>query len=472
MLEKTGPRKAQLLSNECHTSNSPEIHHSPHDEIPVGPGRGLQQDVLIAGASHKKPKSNVGAEKDFSKTFTAGESLAHLHPSVTTWQAMQCLTQTAPAAAPVSTGDDKLPKKKKKKKKQKSGSEEGEGSSDGSDPTVRGHTENWRSPDRVRERSEPPPSREHNNHQRQKLKKLDGGSLPAVKVGFRRAASLGPEGQRPSIERGGTNTITMEVNGVKSPPPLPRQRLSPVARQTMEAHESTWKQRKSEPACAFREARETPGLSKPPMPPPSTATFMGDDIESSGAAVVRPARKKHSKYAVSGAKDKSPPSHRRKSVDVLGEGGVMENRSPGGSKLNLPELQPFLNVERGLRDTLDQLESSDWNENCEGLMGVRRLAVFHVDRLIPELHTVTLAVLKQVSLACGTYVICFLYVYMYMYMYIPMPSYMHMYTYMYTCTCVYMKYDMCVMYTTNHTMHSFGEVLKILNSCTNVQYVY
>ena len=322
--EKATSRKAQLLSAECSTSNSPEFPHFPHNEIHVGQSQHRPRQPTIAEAARKKMKSCAGAEKDFNKTFTAGESLAHLHPSVTTWQTLQSLTQTAPAA-PVAE------KPRKKKKKRKEGSDEGGGSSDGSDLAVsdRGDalTFNKHSVDHPRQRSEPPPSREQKKQK--KLKRLEG-SLPTMKAGARRAGSLGLEGQRPSIERGGTNMIMMEVNGIKSPPPLPlpeqQEHVSPIMRETRETHGK--KQRKSEPAFAFKETTEASGLS---------------------------------------------------------------------TKWDVPDLQPLLNADRGLLESLNQLDNSDWKEKCEGLMGVRRLAMFHVEKLVPELHTITLAVVQEVK---------------------------------------------------------------------------
>lgn len=350
-----------MLSVDCSMSNSPEFRHSPHDEIRVG--QRCRQEPTV--------KAKSGIEHDFNKTFSAGESLAHLDPSVTTWQDLQNLTQTAPAAPA-------LDKPRKKKKKRKSCDDEGDGSN-GSDLASNGrrdtHMLDKCHQDHPKERNEPPPSREHK--QKSKSKKTEGG-LPTVKGGVRRPGPLGPEGQRPSIERGGTNMIKMEVNGVKSPPPMAEQQehMSLMMRETREAHGR--KQKKSEPSSTFPEE--------------------GLDQSDTGLPEVPQQRRKHSKYtyAVTRVKNESPVDHCNghwQNSIVEGSEERRGNRSPGGS-----ELQPFSNADRGLRECLDQLDSSDWNTKCEGLTGVRRLAMFHADKLVSELHTVTLAVIKEVEL--------------------------------------------------------------------------
>ena len=401
-------RKAQLQTVKCSTSDSPpEFRRTPHDEVPVGPGAHRhQQERTITGDVHRRGKSGASIETDFNKSFTVGESLAHLHPSSTTWQAMQSLTQTAPpTAAAVPVSDKKS--NKKKKKKRRLGSDEGEGSSGGSGPTleergnradgdVRGHPQ--------AERAVPPPSQEYNTRDRQGAKKSDVGSrLPAVKAGLRRAGMLGPEGQRPSIERGGTNTITMEIYGVKSPPPeqpSPEQ-LSPpveVTRERKVAHGR--RQRNSEPAYMFSDTRAMPGASKLPLPPHTPTAFTANEVLEDSCTgqlpeVVRRPYKKHSKYAMTRAKDEFQPPLQNGRWRAEG-GCVVEDCSPSDSKSNLPELQPFVNPDRGLRECLDQLDISDWSEKCDGLTAVRRLAMFHPETLVAQLHTVTLAVVQEV----------------------------------------------------------------------------
>ena len=347
--------------------------------------------------------------RDFTQTFTAGVSLAHVHPSAATWQDMQNLAQIAP----VDTPPDKP--RKKKKKRSVGSNEEGSGSLNGSDLTLEGGRSRGTAvggevksiPRHLRERNGPPQTRESNNiNERLNVKKPPEGvsRLPVLKTGLRKPGSLGPEGQRPTIERGGTNTIVMEVNGVKSPPPAhlsPEQLSPPVQRRARESRAGK-KQRNSEPAFMFSETQTTfppPGLSKPPQ---------GFDGGSSGGMgqqllpdVARQPRRKQSKYAVSSKTADDPPpynGHRYSSVENGVGGG--EGGSPGDSKCSLPvgdgELQPFANSDRGLHESLGQLDDSDWNKKCDGLLGVQRLAVFHTDKLLSDLHNITLAVVKEV----------------------------------------------------------------------------
>ncbi len=71
--------------------------------------------------------------------------------------------------------------------------------------------------------------------------------------------------------------------------------------------------------------------------------------------------------------------------------GATPNGSPG-----LDELHPFSNPDHALRDALKAVDSDDWSCKCEGLLAVRRVAMFHPEVLGPQLHTAILAVQKEV----------------------------------------------------------------------------
>lgn len=377
------------------TSNSPEHCQPGHDETPVGPSRRrCKQEPTITEAIQKRAKSAV---KDFNQTFSAGVSLAHVHPSATTWQDMQNLAQMSPVTTTADVAAAK-PHKKKKKKRKSADSNKGSGSSDGSDITL-GAGKNREitvavevAQNHSRDQKEPQVNSKHNVEERMRSKKLDVGSrLPTVMPGFRRAGSLGPEGQRPTIEQGGTNTIMMGVNGVKSPPPANPSPvdLSPPA------------QRRARGACGGKKQRN----SEPPFAPSYTQTFADEGLDNSYVEQRQP-RKKRSKYAVSiKTKDEilTYNGHQHNSVD---NGDYGSPSGAGGSKSSLPELQPFTNADRGLHETLKQLDDSDWNKKCDGLLGVRRLAMFHTEKLHSELHTITLAVVKEVSLHCQHLHVC------------------------------------------------------------------
>jgi hypothetical protein len=404
--KEQGSRKAPHHSAVCSQS------YSPQAEIPVGLSHKQRQkkreEAAVADeAAEKRARTGVRVEKDFNRTFTLGVSLAHADPSSVSWQTLQALTQAAPVPPP-----PEIPTKTKKKKKKKR-SNEGSGSSEGSDPTLhngergaRKHVADteYGQNQRTCERNEPLPS--HHNGRKTKPNE-DKRGLATVKTGLRKVGALGPEGQRPSIERGGTNTIKMEVNGVKSPPPpaqlSPEKELSPPAAVPPARGGARGaagrKQRQSEPAFMFGSHETKMGMGGQDDSP--TGTTRG------GATLTDESRKKHSKYAVIGGTKGTREDHhlaqsnghhhrRRGSCDdgfpvtTTGENGSPMNRS-------LPDLQPFSSPERGLREALSQLDDSDWNKKCDGLLGIRRLAAFHTQRLIPDLHDVTLAVVKEVE---------------------------------------------------------------------------
>ena len=401
--KEKGSRKAPHHSAVCSQSYSPK---APHDEIPVGLSHKRRQKkreeaAAADEAAEKRARTGVRVEKDFNKTFTLGESLAHADPSSVSWQTLQALAQTAPVPPP-----PEIPTKTKKKKKR---SNEG---SEGSDPTLhngaRKHVTDteYSQNQRTCERNEPLPSRQD-------------GRKATVKTGLRKAGALGPEGQRPSIERGGTNTIKMEVNGVKSPPPpaqlSPEKELSPPAAvPPARGGARGRKQRQSEPAFMLGSHETKMAMGGHDDSPTGTtrggATLTDESPDGSSERLLpevpRQSRKKHSKYAVIGGNRGAREDHRlaqsnghhhrrRGSCDdgfptaTTGENGSPMNRS-------LPDLQPFSSPERGLREALSQLDDSDWNKKCDGLLGVRRLAAYHTQRLIPDLHNVTLAVVKEV----------------------------------------------------------------------------
>ena len=367
--EKAASRKAQLLSAECSVSNSPEytnsppLHHSPGEEgRKERAHRRLREKTTITEAT-RKWKSDVGLVSELNKTYTAGQSLGH-HGSSTQQRHSESLTQTVPAAA---------------WKQRRRGAREGGGTADKPDmPDGDVILEGW-SLDQGR--NEAPLDREQRH--RQRSKKLEGGLPMKPRAG--RAGSLGPEGQRLSIERGGTNTIVMEVSGVGSPPPQPP--MEPPR----DSDARRKRRKRSDPAQVEQCSGDlSSSQSKPPLPP---SMEVGEDngADVSSPQHLRP-RKKHSKYAVRGREEVSGQYNgRQNSLEGTEMGG-----SPGHSKSNLVDLQPFLNPDHGLRESLDRLARDDWNDKCDGMLGVRRLAMFHIERLVPNLQTVVRAVRQEV----------------------------------------------------------------------------
>ncbi|XP_006824155.2 TOG array regulator of axonemal microtubules protein 1-like [Saccoglossus kowalevskii] len=61
------------------------------------------------------------------------------------------------------------------------------------------------------------------------------------------------------------------------------------------------------------------------------------------------------------------------------------------------ELKPFTNPESSLRDCLRFMNQDDWEVKLDGIRYVRRLTIFHPDVLNLQLHTVIVALLKEIK---------------------------------------------------------------------------
>ena len=257
------------------------------------------------------------------------------------------------------------------------------------------------------------------------------GNLPPPKL---RSGPLGYEPgveRRPSIERGGTNTIEMEVSGIGSrgssrgKENLAVQDLVPSSSQP-QPHATTTKEnsggrkwRKHSPVAAVEETDMAAGVvqsvgqyassTKPPVPPAS----MERSTNPSLSAPIKNAQKKmkksrqHSHQASSqesgyGTAGDETPSRRTSYSTTVSDmdssmssgGGRGGNGSPGESQLI--ELQPFSNPEQGLRESIAKISSDDWSAKCDGMIGIRQAAMYHPAVLQHQLHSVVLAVQKEV----------------------------------------------------------------------------
>eukprot|EP01116_Phalansterium_solitarium_P013299 TRINITY_DN3064_c1_g1_i1.p1 TRINITY_DN3064_c1_g1~~TRINITY_DN3064_c1_g1_i1.p1 ORF type:complete len:672 (-),score=296.70 TRINITY_DN3064_c1_g1_i1:282-2297(-) len=61
------------------------------------------------------------------------------------------------------------------------------------------------------------------------------------------------------------------------------------------------------------------------------------------------------------------------------------------------ELGPSADPKRELQSAMQQMKSQEWDQNFDALDSVRRLAAFHPDLLLPQLHAVLVAVLQHVE---------------------------------------------------------------------------
>ena len=251
--------------------------------------------------------------------------------------------------------------------------------------------------------------------QKKKSRKLSDplkGNVPP-KPRNTRSNSFAVEGlqRRPSIERGGTNMIDMEVSGIGSPrrsgeggsgPQTPRRsgeggsgpQTPSLSQATKESIAQKRQKQLEEKQPGFESHSATYPSSKPPIPPqPADLTV---------SAPVRHVRNKHKHRSSSKAEpgftsagDETPRGRHYSRNNSLAE---LDSSTIGGS-LNgsqLEELNPFDNPEHGLREAMQNISSEDWSAKCEGLLAIRRLAMFHADTLLPQLHSVVMAVQEEV----------------------------------------------------------------------------
>lgn len=110
---------------------------------------------------------------------------------------------------------------------------------------------------------------------------------------------------------------------------------------------------------------------------------------------LSPTHQRQSNSSYSAAGDDAPHTYNRRNA-VSSEPPLIGVRceSPEDST---PELQPYPSPEHGLRESIHNIGVDDWNSKCDGLMGIRRVAVHHPEVLLPQLHTVVLAVEKEVE---------------------------------------------------------------------------
>ena len=229
------------------------------------------------------------------------------------------------------------------------------------------------------------------------------GNSPPTKS--REAGSLVRERvRRSSMDREGTNMIDMEINSVTSmgdsrssqPAPLPQ---STKRQQTTDEYTTNYK----------AQSATYPFSKKPPIPPvnentePATSAPSERVRKRNKHKKISPPLRRQSESGYSTAGDVTPRtddysnyhgSHRNSvSGDFESSYNRGSNGSPDGS---LQELQPFSSPDQGLKESIRNIDTDDWNLKCEGLLGIRRVAMYHPEVLLPRLQAVIRAVEKEV----------------------------------------------------------------------------
>ena len=348
--------------------NSKNLPQGMTEEGTEGKKRKGPQERTSKSEAAQRDKLDPGF--DLNKTYCLGESMAHLDPNSVSWQSMETLRQlqaeseTPPAPPPPKRRSHKMTTKEVRfaPAKQAKITCDGRNAAQGGSKLLPG------------------------KEQKEKAKKSER-FLPAINKGSRKTGSLGLEGQRASIERGGTNMIQMEVSGIASPPP-------------QQFADHSFEERDVQKLAEFdspKTARKNPfsklRFRKNRVAPAAPTFTTEDDVDTSDEYYLPdpPRPRKKRKKKVAGANDETP--HRKK--DSADE----ENRSSTEMIRFMGEviaLRPFPNGGVGVRETLQLLRGEDWHGKCDGLVGVHRLIRFHQSELIDDLHRVVIAVLAEV----------------------------------------------------------------------------
>ena len=243
-------------------------------------------------------------------------------------------------------------------------------------------------------------SREPPQQPKKKPRKIEAprGNMPPPRPRTRSNGfgSMDPSVERrPSIEKGGTNTIDMEVSGVGSPrngtQAAPSVAPPPTLSQTTkESIIRRRKQQMEEEAATLSQSATYP--SKPPHPPPAVQS--DPPTASAPVETIRKRKRKSRKNELSA----TAAGHETPKYAHVNNTSEADNSGSGGSpnESQLEELHPFSHPEHGVRDASQSLSSEDWNIKCEGMLSVRRLAMYHPEVLGPHLHSLVRMVQQEV----------------------------------------------------------------------------
>lgn len=218
---------------------------------------------------------------------------------------------------------------------------------------------------------------------RKKTKKPDkaGSSLLSSQEG----------GNRPTIERGGTNTIMMEVSGVGSRAPANSEQGQTLLLQNTK--ESCIRKKKSYSTDDCEETDRKLLRSEAALDESTgSSSIMSAPVEMTHR------RNKHRRES----RDKSKPQSHQTS---RGGGGTMlvvtdmdssSGVSPQEQDSALLESQVHSNPDQALKTAHQSMASDDWTHKCEGMTMVMCLAWNYPTILQPQLHSTLLAVQKEV----------------------------------------------------------------------------
>ena len=224
-------------------------------------------------------------------------------------------------------------------------------------------------------------------------------------------------GARPTIERGGTNTISMEVSGVGSRGNAGEGSIVKTTLLSQTTKESFIRKKQRYQAEEGEvESGEPPtslGLfTKPPAVLRESSETSVSTSNSTSAPVEGLHRRNRHKRSNDGSRNTKSHSeyrdpHRGRThhpkgtlmvTDMDSSLGSSGGSSPQELDLALLESQVHANPEQAVRMAQQSLASEDWSNKCQGMAMIMCIARHYPHLLQPHLHTVLIAIQKEVRI--------------------------------------------------------------------------
>ena len=230
---------------------------------------------------------------------------------------------------------------------------------------------------------------------------------------------------RPTIERGGTNMISMEVSGVGSRGVTTAENKSSVLSQTTKESFIRKKQQhyQDDDDSSTNTVQSSPGslLKKPPAVnrdcSADTSASSGNSFSAPPEGVHKRSRPKRSNEGSRGARSDSGSGLSSRDTPRKHTGGKTTltvtdidssfssggGNSPQETDSALLESQVHSNPDQAIRVAQQSIASEDWSNKCQGMIMIMCVARNYPHLLQPQLRVVLLAVLKEVRQEGGVY---------------------------------------------------------------------
>ncbi len=202
--------------------------------------------------------------------------------------------------------------------------------------------------------------------------------------------------RRPTIERGGTNTISMEVSGVgarsvtEGQPMLSQTtKESIMQKKQRNKWESTHEETASKGSSSISSAPIETSRSRKIRHIKSNGSISGNHSSKYGDSSISPPRSRvQSNHSTT---NKSTLTITDMDLSYSGRGS-----SPQELDTALLDSHVHANPDQAIKTALQNIASEDWSNKCEGMSMVMCVARYYPNNLQPQLHSVILAVQKEV----------------------------------------------------------------------------